>query len=66
MERAVPVTLPCTFWGVGIRNCPFESFRFSSCSEMGSIEGTPNVFIRVAVERSSVSPGAIKTLLYKL
>ena len=51
---------------MGIRNRPFGSFRLSSWSEIGSIEASSNVFIRVFAERSSVSLGAIRTPLYML
>ena len=48
--------------GVGINNWPLGSFALSNASEAGLIVATPKVDSKVEVDRSSVSPGATRTL----
>src|SRR5258707_13008397 len=48
--------------GVGITNWPLGSFALSNAREAGSIVATPNVDSKVEADRSSVSPGATRTL----
>src|SRR5258707_5805873 len=48
--------------GVGITNCPLGSFALSNAREAESIVATPKVDFKVEADRSSVSPGATRTL----
>src|SRR5258708_6253876 len=48
--------------GVGITNWPLGSFALSNAREAGSIVATPKVDSKVEADRSSVSPGATRTL----